>query len=212
MDGSNSVTVVTGLSSPQGITIDFETSRLFWTDHAAHRIESSNLQGGDRHTVVHFSSEGPWGIAVGNGRLYWGELSSGKLRSSTVTGEDMILHSGTNGITYLTFNAQFQSLQKSDKPLRKTQLWKCLCTDSHFIPLLNLSNQRAFPLFCFSLTIIFCFLLIWSSEQVCSCICNFAQFGCSQCNNGILITCSILFGSSIKIPAKFHFVNNGYFE
>lgn len=59
MDGSNPVTLATGLSRPCGITIEFKTSKLFWADNGAHKIESCNLQGGDRQTVVQLSSGEP---------------------------------------------------------------------------------------------------------------------------------------------------------
>ena len=100
MDGTNPTTLVnTGLEHPWGITIDFKTSRLFWTDMHTNKIESSSLQGCDRRTVISLSDVGLLGIAVSNERIYWGEYSGKKLQSSTKDGKEVItLHGGTNSV------------------------------------------------------------------------------------------------------------------
>ena len=45
MDGTGAGQLVTGRDHPVGITIDYDASRLYWTDYGAHRICSSNLNG-----------------------------------------------------------------------------------------------------------------------------------------------------------------------
>ena len=92
MDGSNPTTLVTGLGQPWDITVDLKTSKLFWTDYYNDKIESSNLDGGERRTVISlFSFAAPTGVAVSNDRLYWGESRGRKLQSSTMDGQDVII-------------------------------------------------------------------------------------------------------------------------
>ena len=103
MDGSNPVTLVaTDLGDARGITTDFKSSRLCWADGSRNKIESSDLQGRDRRTVV--KADGPTGIAVVDGRVYWGEWSGKKLQSSiTAAGEEIItLHTEGKSIYAVT--------------------------------------------------------------------------------------------------------------
>ena len=104
MDGSNPTRLVNELRFPYGITIDLKTSKLFWTDYWQDKIESSNLEGGDRQTVVQLPADVyPIGTAVANGRIYWAEYGSKKLQSSTTDGNDLVtLYSETHGILGIT--------------------------------------------------------------------------------------------------------------
>ena len=102
MDGTEPVTVVAGIGDPQGITINFTTSRLFWADSKSDRIESSDFQGGDRRMVVPLSGDGPNGIATADERIYWGGQTSRKLQSCTMAGKDVVtLHKETSSISQL---------------------------------------------------------------------------------------------------------------
>ena len=104
MDGSNPKNLVSaGSGFPWGITIDFKTSRLLWTDYNAEIIDGSNLEGGDRRTVLALSQGTyPSGIAVGNDKIYWGGLSR-KVQSCTMDGNNVTtLHTDTKVITGMT--------------------------------------------------------------------------------------------------------------
>ncbi|XP_065929618.1 low-density lipoprotein receptor-related protein 6-like [Magallana gigas] len=53
MDGtSKHYIATTGIDSPNSLTIDFSSSRLYWTDGRKNRIESSNFDGGNRHVLA----------------------------------------------------------------------------------------------------------------------------------------------------------------
>ena len=52
MDGSNATLLVSGLSWPSGIVVDYDASRLFWAAHPTNSIQSTNLAGGDIRMVV----------------------------------------------------------------------------------------------------------------------------------------------------------------
>ena len=90
MDGSNAVEIVSGLREPIGIAIDYDASRLFWTEFIGNKICSSNLDGADVRTIVTLQTYvGPWGIAVHNNRVYWGNSNGRSLQSSTKLGQNV---------------------------------------------------------------------------------------------------------------------------
>ena len=108
MDGSSPVTLVSASGDAYGIVIDFKASKLFWPDDDHHIIQSSNLQGGDRLTIVQLSNVYPHGIAFAKDRIYWGESISKKLQSSTTAGDDITtLHTDSGGIRHLTVVPDF---------------------------------------------------------------------------------------------------------
>ena len=103
MDGTNAVDIITGLSRPAGIAIGFDPLRLFWVDHATDRVKSSNLEGTDLRQVAQLPpGTYPWGIAIKNGQLFWGNYAFNCLQSSAQTGENLqTLYSGTFEIQHL---------------------------------------------------------------------------------------------------------------
>jgi len=53
MNGENrSVIVSSSLHWPNGLTLDYAGSRLYWVDARHHVIESANLDGSQRRTVL----------------------------------------------------------------------------------------------------------------------------------------------------------------
>ena len=102
MDGSSPVTLVSASGDAYGIVIDFKASKLFWPDDDDHKIQSSNLAGGDRRTIVQRSNVSPHGIAYVKDRIYWGERDSKQLRSSTTAGDDITtLHTDSSSIMHV---------------------------------------------------------------------------------------------------------------
>ena len=86
MDGSGGHIMLSNLNSPIGITIDYQTARLYWTSYAGSMIESSGLDGEDRMTIVTLNrGTGPYGIDILDGILYWATLDSGEVQSCTGT-------------------------------------------------------------------------------------------------------------------------------
>ena len=103
MDGSNLLTLVTGLNGPAGVTIDFASRKLYWTEYFGNVIQSSSLDGRDIQLVVQLSNAYPYGIAVLNNRIYWGNSGNRKLQSSTKDGQDVqTLYTETNDIYHLS--------------------------------------------------------------------------------------------------------------
>ena len=105
MDGSNPLSIISGLNGPRGIKVDFEESRIYFTVASDHKIESSNFQGGDRRTVIQVSSDSyPYGIVLLNNKIYWANLYSKTIQCCTKDGGDteILLNTGTSGVGYLT--------------------------------------------------------------------------------------------------------------
>ena len=104
LDGTNPVTLVTGLENPQGIAIDFPSHRLFWADLMAHRIQSSDLKGHDVQTVYQLKDRSyPFGVAVMGSRIYWTTRGSKKLQSGSKAGGQIITHyNGTIALRHLS--------------------------------------------------------------------------------------------------------------
>ena len=72
MDGSDPEVILSNLTSPMGITIDFQSSRLYWTSWAGDAIETSDLNGMDHRVVISLAKGSrPYGIGMFNGALYW---------------------------------------------------------------------------------------------------------------------------------------------
>ncbi len=79
MDGSNrQVLHSTGLTWPNGLTIDYADQRIYWADASLDRIEYSNVDGSER-VILETQDNGlahPFGLTLDKNILYWTELSA----------------------------------------------------------------------------------------------------------------------------------------
>ena len=113
MDGANPVEIVSvsssGLSDPMGIDIDYWSCKLFWVDYDTNMVQSSTLDGRGIQTIaVLHDDTHPWGIAVDENLLYYGNwnMESSELRSSTKTGGNTrIIYNGSKPIQKLAVAA-----------------------------------------------------------------------------------------------------------
>ena len=97
MDGTKRTAIVTGLKHPTGIFVDLDSSRLFWADYHAHKIQSSNLGGGDVRDIIQLPAKShPWGVVLNGNRIYWGTWDFSLLQSCDISGHDVqTLYNGT---------------------------------------------------------------------------------------------------------------------
>ncbi len=65
--------ITTSLKAPTGLTIDYPNNRLFWLDSKMHHIESSDLDGKNRHRIVVYDLQHPFDIAVFGDNVYWSD-------------------------------------------------------------------------------------------------------------------------------------------
>lgn len=102
MDGSHPSSIVTGLSRPQGITIDFQNSRLYWTcEQEGTAVQSSTLEGSEVKTIVQrpISTWTSRTSGLFGRRVYWTNLRTRTLESSTLAGKDLrLMHTSPVGL------------------------------------------------------------------------------------------------------------------
>ena len=74
MDGDERHTIHdTGLSQPNGITIDYSTQRIYWTDSDLDKIEYSNYDGTNR-MLLETEEDGlfhPFALSIADEILFW---------------------------------------------------------------------------------------------------------------------------------------------
>lgn len=74
MDGtSRQVLHSTGLSTPHGLTMDYDSQTLYWLDHTLDRLESSAANGSNRRVLTTLTNQCPYGITFYDQKLYWGD-------------------------------------------------------------------------------------------------------------------------------------------
>jgi hypothetical protein len=73
MDGEHRTAVITeGLTWPNGLSVDQFTNRIYWNDAKKKVIESADLQGQNRKTIVE-KVEHPYGLAIVGNYIYWSD-------------------------------------------------------------------------------------------------------------------------------------------
>ncbi|KAI8503928.1 hypothetical protein Bbelb_179960, partial [Branchiostoma belcheri] len=71
MDGSNQTTILSDLTDPNMITIDYTENRLYYCDGGAHSIFSADLLGNDVRRHLYLPSDYLFGIAIDDDNIYW---------------------------------------------------------------------------------------------------------------------------------------------
>ena len=100
-DGSSPSEFIPNLKCSSGITIDFDSSKLYWADCGAKKIQSCSLYGGEVATVAELSS-GPFGIALHKHELFWSLPDTSTLQRRNKDGGDIIsVYNGTARIRHL---------------------------------------------------------------------------------------------------------------
>ena len=85
MDGSSPKAIVTdSLGSPSGLTMDYSTQTLYWTDPTLHTLERCSYDGSDR-MVISRTVTNPFGITVLQNTLYWGDLENATIYSAPIS-------------------------------------------------------------------------------------------------------------------------------
>ncbi len=82
MDGANRTTIVnTDLGWPNGITIDYEGEKIYWTDALLDRIEYCNFDGSGRIVLENNATDlvHPFAITLEGDLLFWTEWSENKI-------------------------------------------------------------------------------------------------------------------------------------
>ena len=78
MDGTGRTTLHTsGLTWPNGITIDYSTQALYWIDGSFDRIERSNTDGSNRTVIASSDIYRPFSITIFRDMLYFTDRQTG---------------------------------------------------------------------------------------------------------------------------------------
>jgi Low-density lipoprotein receptor repeat class B len=74
---------------PNGLTLDWPNGRIYWLDAKLKTMESVQLNGKNRKTVLSDVLKHPYGIAVFEDRLYWSDWETKSIQScNKFTGKD----------------------------------------------------------------------------------------------------------------------------
>ncbi|RWS31707.1 low-density lipoprotein receptor-related protein 4-like protein [Leptotrombidium deliense] len=95
IDGTGRYAIVnTSLFWPNGLTIDYPSYRIYWVDAKHHVIESSNLDGTDRKSVIEGNLPHPFAVTVFEDNIYWTDWHTKSIHSAIkMTGGDVkIVH------------------------------------------------------------------------------------------------------------------------
>ncbi|XP_059814006.1 nidogen-2 isoform X2 [Hypanus sabinus] len=109
------IIINTGLTSPEGLTIDYIHRNLFWTDSGLDKIETAAIDGSKRRVLVDTDLVNPRAIVVDShsGNLYWTDWNreAPKIETSHLDGTNRrILVKNDiglpNGLTFDPFSSQ----------------------------------------------------------------------------------------------------------
>ena len=101
MDGTERQVLVEGghLMWPNGLSIDYDTRKLYWADARSNTIERIDLDGLN-HQVVLQGLPHPFGLDVHKGFIYWTDWISKDIRRANINDSSsvQVLRSGLSGL------------------------------------------------------------------------------------------------------------------
>ncbi len=101
-DGSNrQVIIPSDLVKAQGVSLDLENGKIYWTDWVADKIQRANLDGSDIEDLVTTGLQLPEGIALDliHQKMYWVDSGSKKIQRANLNGaevEDLVNYEQVN--------------------------------------------------------------------------------------------------------------------
>ena len=100
LDGSNQRDLVSeDLVWPNGLAVDQITDRVYWADSKQDVIESVDLEGGDRRTILTSHPKHPFSLAVFEDRLYWSDWETQEIVScNKFTGKEFRVEMKESGV------------------------------------------------------------------------------------------------------------------
>ncbi|XP_069679259.1 low-density lipoprotein receptor-related protein 6 [Periplaneta americana] len=112
MDGTQRSIIIAKLGRANGLTIDYVQHRLYWTELEQHVIESSDLEGKQRMTIINQNVEKPFGLTQYLDYIYWADWKTGNIeRANKTNGTNRtVIHRHLESITdILIFHNSRQS-------------------------------------------------------------------------------------------------------
>ncbi|KAI0231546.1 Low-density lipoprotein receptor-related protein 2 [Lamellibrachia satsuma] len=134
MDGQNIRPVIHGhnrVSWPNGITIDEQHDRLYWTDGRLHRISYVNFDGTGYHVLIHDSVRlpHPYALSIYKDTVYFTDWArEAVLMTNKYTGQSVVtLISGINRV--MDLKVMHLASQQGVSPCRVTTACISLCLE-----------------------------------------------------------------------------------
>ena len=94
MDGENKITVASnGLTQPFGITVDYDSLKIYWCDSGNNIIEYASLDGGGRTVLVQDVDGllGVFSLTVSGSLLFWTDMETNSVYvTHKLNGNDML--------------------------------------------------------------------------------------------------------------------------
>ena len=101
LDGSNRYTVITNVTRPTGLTIDFSLGMIFWVDGENKVIECANLNGTNRQTIASELPK-PFALTQYKDYIYWTDQKLGSIyRANKTNGMDRMQIKGKTEFTIM---------------------------------------------------------------------------------------------------------------
>ena len=87
--------LVTGVDAPQGIALDRDRGKMYWTLERPPKIQRSNLDGSGVENLITKGVSAPYGLALDldGGKMYWSDIITSKIQRANLDGsglEDLI--------------------------------------------------------------------------------------------------------------------------
>ncbi|KAK6630230.1 hypothetical protein RUM43_015023 [Polyplax serrata] len=111
MDGKNVIDLVTNVGRANGLTIDDEYRKLYWSSSKP-SIECSNLDGSNRRKIIKDNLSKPTGLSQYQDYIYWSDWETGAIEAANkTTGQNRtLIHSNLKDISdILVYHKRRQS-------------------------------------------------------------------------------------------------------
>ncbi|CAG0901758.1 unnamed protein product [Darwinula stevensoni] len=124
----NPLQTAVGLSSPEGLAVDWLSKLIYWTDSTKDTIEFTSIESGRRRTLHSENLVNPRGIALhpGRGQVYWSDWDrqDPRIERSAMNGEDrsVVVRENLALPNALAVDYEYEDLCWTDAG---TQLIKC---------------------------------------------------------------------------------------
>ena len=90
LDGTNRWTVISNVTRPSGLTIDFSAGLIFWADSENKVIECANLNGTNRRTIASELPK-PFALTQYKDYIYWTDWTTDTInRANKTNGQDRV--------------------------------------------------------------------------------------------------------------------------
>lgn len=97
MDGnqdSREIIVADNIFWPNGLTLDYEDSKIYWVDAKLHYIHSCDFDGSNRRAVVEGNLPHPFALTLFEETIYWTDWQTRSIHACNkrTSAEMMVLH------------------------------------------------------------------------------------------------------------------------